>query len=144
MVAQWLLHALKGRVCAPSWEVEGSIPPVAVIIRLHPWLCRGTATELPIWGKRSVKRQFRGQGQWTYSKPLEVQRGCVMCCWWSSTVGSLWVDSIPNELTGLAQFPEAVSFADWWLSTMRSPWVDSIPNKLVGQAQFLACKGPKG
>ena len=26
MVAQWLLRALKGRVCAPSGEVEVSIP----------------------------------------------------------------------------------------------------------------------
>ena len=26
VVAQWLLRALKGRVCAPSREVEGSIP----------------------------------------------------------------------------------------------------------------------
>ena len=49
--------------CAPSQEVEGSIPPVAVIIRLHPWLCRGAATELPIWGERSIKRWLRGQGQ---------------------------------------------------------------------------------
>jgi hypothetical protein len=28
-----------------------------------------------------------------------------------STVGSPWVDSIPNKLIGLAQFPEAGSFA---------------------------------
>ena len=63
VVAQWLLCALKGRGCAPSREVEGSIPPVSVTIRLHPWLCCGTATELPIWGKRPIKRQLRGQGQ---------------------------------------------------------------------------------
>ena len=63
VVAQWLLHVLKGRVCVPSQEAEGSIPPTAVTIRLHPWLCCGTATELPIWGKRSIKRQLRGQGQ---------------------------------------------------------------------------------
>ena len=75
MVAQWLLCALKGRVCAQSWEVEGSILPVAVTIRLHPWLCCGTAIELPIWGERSVKRRLMGQGQWTLCEPLEVQRG---------------------------------------------------------------------
>ena len=46
---------------AERWRVQ--FPPAAVTIRLHPWLCGGTATELPIWGERSVKRQLRGQGQ---------------------------------------------------------------------------------
>jgi len=35
---------------------------------------------------------------------LSSQWGCVMCCWWSSSVRSPWVDSIPNKLMGLAQF----------------------------------------
>jgi len=35
---------------------------------------------------------------------LSSQWGCVMGCWWSSSVRSPWVDSIPNELMGLAQF----------------------------------------
>ena len=63
VVAQWLLHALKAGFVhqAERWRVQ--FPPAAVTIRLHPWLCHGTATELPIWGERSIKRRLRGQGQ---------------------------------------------------------------------------------
>jgi len=35
---------------------------------------------------------------------LSSQWGCVMGCWWLSSMRSPWVDSIPNELMGLAQF----------------------------------------
>jgi hypothetical protein len=53
----------KRQGCAPGREVVGPIPPAAVTVRLHSWLCHGKTTELPIWGERSEKGWLRGQGQ---------------------------------------------------------------------------------
>ena len=110
MVAQWLLRALKGRVCAPSREVEVSIPSCCSYHETAPMALLWHSHWAPHLGREVRKKMAQGSGAMNILRALG--RGCVMRCWWLSTVGSLWVDSIPNELTGLAQFPEAGSFAD--------------------------------
>jgi hypothetical protein len=71
----------KRQGCAPGREVVGSIPPAAVTVRLHSWLCRGKTTELPTWGERSEKDGSGVRGNEHFASLWKSKGGCVMCHW---------------------------------------------------------------
>ena len=128
MVAQWLLRALKGRVCAPSGEVEVSIPSCCSYHETAPMALLWDSHWAPHLGREVHKKTAQGSGAMNILWALGSPKGAVWC-----TIGD-WVLWGPFGWTAY--------LTSWlaWLSSQRLGHLligDRVPWGPLGWTAYL-------